>query len=105
MKDVKPIKENRPHGWMGIHRGHKARPLEWLAEKFIFLVSLSALVVVFLIFLFIAREALPLFMGEVNSALVLPVIPVADTDKHSEKELCAYLGITKEEFRAMDKAT
>ena len=53
---------------MGIHRGHKARPLEWLAEKFIFLVSLSAILVVFLIFLFVAREALPVFLGQTNSA-------------------------------------
>ena len=43
----------RPHGWMGIHRGHKARPLEWLAEKLIFLVSLSTILVVFLIFVFL----------------------------------------------------
>ena len=49
--------DNRPHGWMGIHRGHQARPVEWLAEKGIFLVSLSAILVVLLIFLFVAREA------------------------------------------------
>ena len=55
---------------MGIHRGHKARPLEWLAEKGIFLVSLSTILVIFLIFLFVAREALPIFFGQMNSALV-----------------------------------
>ena len=48
---------------MGIHRGHKARPVEWLAEKLIFLVSLTAIVMVFLIFLFVAREALPVVFG------------------------------------------
>ena len=48
-------------GWMGIHRGHKARPLEWLAEKFILTVALSTILVVLLIFLFVAREALPVF--------------------------------------------
>ena len=55
---------------MGIHRGHKARPLEWLAEKFIFLVSLSTILMVFLIFVFVAREALPIFLGKENSALI-----------------------------------
>ena len=56
--------ERRTPGWMGIQRGHRARPLEWLAEKFIFLVSLSAILMVFLIFLFVAREALPIFLGK-----------------------------------------
>ena len=70
----------RTTGWMGIHRGHKARPLEWLAEKLIFLVSLSTILTVFLIFVFVAREALPIFFGKENSALIKPVIPPEDMD-------------------------
>jgi len=97
--------ENRTAGWMGIHRGHKARPLEWLAEKFIFLVSLSAILMVFLIFLFVAREALPLFLGQTNTALVKPVIPTAEMDKHSPAELQKYLELTPEQFKTMDKDT
>jgi phosphate transport system permease protein len=97
--------ENRPAGWMGIHRGHQARPLEWLAEKFIFLVSLSAILMVFLIFLFVAREALPLFLGQTNTALVQPVIPTAEMDKHSPAELQKYLELTPEQFKAMDRDT
>ena len=62
---------------MGIRRGHQAHPAEWLAEKFIFLVSLTAIVMVFLIFAFIMREALPVFMGETNSALISPADPFA----------------------------
>jgi len=98
-------KERRPIGWMGIHRGHRARPVEWLAEKFIFLVSLSTILVVFLIFLFVAREALPVFLGRMNSALVQPAIPVAEMDKHSPEELRQYLALTREQFANMDKAT
>ena len=90
---------------MGIHRGHKARPLEWLAEKFIFLVSLSAILVVFLIFLFVAREALPVFLGQMDSALVQEVIPVAEMDKLSPAKLREYLGLTEAQFAAMDKET
>jgi phosphate transport system permease protein len=96
---------NRTLGWMGIQRGHKARPLEWLAEKIIFLVSLSAILMVFLIFLFVAREALPLFLGQTNTALVQPVIPTAEMNKHSPAELQRYLELTPEEFKAMDKDT
>jgi phosphate transport system permease protein len=95
----------RSHGWMGIHRGHKARPVEWLAEKFIFLVSLSAIAMVLLIFLFVAREALPVFFGETDTALIQPVIPTAEMDKHSPAELQQYLELTPEQYKAMDKDT
>ncbi len=97
--------DNRPPGWIGIHRGHRARPLEWLAEKFIFLVSLSAIVMVFLIFLFVAREALPLFLGETNTALVQKPIPTADLDKLSPAKIQQYLELTPAQFAAMDKET
>jgi len=69
----------RSIGWMGLQRGHRARPLEWLAERGIFLVSLSAIVMVFLIFLFVVREALPFF----SARWTIPPgkkFPVADMD-------------------------
>jgi len=97
--------EPRPHGWIGIHRGHKARPVEWLAEKFIFLVSLSAIAMVLLIFLFVAREALPIFFGGINTALVQPVIPVAEMEKHSPAELQRYLDLTPEQYKSVDHDT
>jgi len=90
---------------MGIHRGHRARPLEWLAEKSILLVSLSTILVVFLIFLFVAREALPVFLGRMSSALIQPAIPVVEIDRHPAKELCKYLGLSPEQFAKMDRET
>ncbi len=90
---------------MGIRRGHRARPLEWLAEKFIFLVSLSAILMVFLIFLFVAREALPIFLGKTDTALVQKVIPPGELDKLSPATLQHYLELTPEQFAAMDKET
>lgn len=96
---------NRSVGWMGLQRGHRARPLEWLAEKFIFLVSLSAILVVFLIFLFVAREALPIFLGEMDSALVQAVVPVAQMDQLSPARLREYLGLTEQQFAEMDRET
>ena len=88
---------------MGIHRGHRARPLEWIAEKFIFAVSLSAILMVFLIFLFIVREAMPIFFGETNSALVQDVIPADEMDQVPPEKLRAYLGLTTKQMAAMDK--
>jgi len=90
---------------MGLRRGHRAKPLEWLAEKIILLVSLSAILMVFLIFIFIGREALPVFLGRMNSALSQTTIPVAQMDKMSREQLQEYLGLTPEQFLSMDHDT
>ena len=90
---------------MGLHRGHKARPLEWVAEKLIFIISLTAILMVFLIFIFVAREALPIFTGTMTSAAVQPVIPPSDIDKIKPEELGRYLGLSQEELAAMDRET
>ena len=103
MPSSSPTKTNRSIGWMGLKRGHRARPLEWLAEKFVFLVSLSAIVMIFLIFLFVAREAMPVIFGRMNSSLVQKTIPVADMDKLSPAELQNYLGLTPKELKNLDR--
>ena len=90
---------------MGLRRGHHAKPLEWLAEKLIFVVSLSAILIVFLIFVFIGREALPVLFGQMNTALVQKTIPVDQMDKLSPAQLQDYLGLTKEQFASMDRDT
>lgn len=95
----------RSHGWMGIQRGHRAHPFEWLVEKAIFLVSLSAIVLVFLIFLFVAREALPVFLGQTDSSLARKVIPVEEMDTLTPAELQEYLELTPRQFREMDRET
>ncbi len=90
---------------MGLRRGHRAKPLEWLAEQVIFLVSMSAILMVFLIFLFIGREALPVAFGQMNSALSQEVIPVEQIDRLSPDQLRSYLGLTEEQYRSMDRET
>ena len=97
--------EKRPQGWTGIRRGHRTHPFEWLAEKFIFFVSLTAILMVFLIFAFVTREALPLITGEMSSAAVQPVIPVADMDKIPAEKLRVYLELTPSQFATMDHDT
>ncbi len=96
---------NRSVGWMGLKRGHKARPLEWLVEKGIFLVSLSAILMIFLIFIFVAREAWPLAAGRMDSSLAQKVIPVEDMDKLTPAQLQEYLGLTPKQFATMDSET
>ena len=90
---------------MGLRRGHRAKPLEWVAEKIILLVSLTAILMIFLIFIFIGREAMPVAFGRMNTALAQKVIPVADMDKLNPAELCEYLGLTKQQYASMDRDT
>src|SRR5687767_8905275 len=97
--------ENRSVGWMGLHRGHKARPAEWIAEKLIFLVSTSAILMIFLIFIFIGRAAAPIVFGQMNSSLVQDVIPPEQMDRLKPEELRLYLGLTPQEFKSKDRET
>jgi phosphate transport system permease protein len=97
--------DKRSVGWMGLKRGHHARPVEWIAEKFIFMVSLSAIVMIFLIFLFVAREALPVALGQTNSSLVKKTIAPNQMEKLSRTELMEYLELTPKQFAQMDKET
>lgn len=90
---------------MGLERGHRARPLEWVAEKGIFLVSLSAILMVFLIFVFIVREALPVMLGQTDTAAASHIIPAADIDKVPPAELRKYLGLSAEDFKTKSHET
>ena len=90
---------------MGIHRGHNAHPVERLIEWLIFGVSFSTIGIVFLIFIFVGKEALPVVFGRENSAAIKPVIPSADIDTLSPEKLRAYLDLTPSQFKEMDKET
>ena len=90
---------------MGIKRGHHARPLEWLAEKTIFLVSLSAIVMVLLIFVFIGRESLPILFGREDSSHSSHSISPEEAAKRSPEELGKYLDMKPSEIIALDAET
>ncbi len=90
---------------MGLYRGHKAHPLEWAAEKLIFLTSLSAIVLVILIFVFVLRESLPIFLGRAQSSSVQAVIPPEEMGNLDREDLRNYLGLTKAEFERADEDT
>jgi len=90
---------------MGIRRGHRANLWEWLAERVIFGVSLSAIVMIFLIFLFVMREGLPIFLGSMSSSAVQEVIPVEQMDQMPKEQLRSYLGLSAKQFAEMDRET
>lgn len=90
---------------MGLKRGHKARPVERVAEILIFTVSLSTIALILLIFIFVGREAFPVLLGKTNSALIQPVIPAANLDQLRPEEVREYLGLTAQQFKEMDRET
>ncbi|MCL4176928.1 MAG: phosphate ABC transporter permease subunit PstC [Verrucomicrobia bacterium] len=100
-----PTPSKRTAGWMGIQRGHRARPLEWLAERVIFTISLSAIMLILLIFIFVGREALPIFLGRMDSALIQETIPPERMNELDPEELRVYLDLSPRQFAGMDRDT
>lgn len=103
-----PPGARRSVGWMGLARGHRAKPTEWLVEKGILLLSFTAIVMIFLIFLFVGREAWPILTGRMDSSLareLQDIIPVEDLEKTPPERLRQYLGLTREQFQSMDRET
>ena len=90
---------------MGLRRGHRARPGEWLAEKAILLVSLSAILMVFLIFLFVARESLPILLGRMDSSVAQQALTPEQVAALPRSELADYLGLSASEMKSMDDET
>jgi len=95
---------DRSHGWMGLKRGHRARPVEWLAEKAILLVSLSAILMVFLIFLFVARESLPILFGRMDSSVAQEALTPEQVAVLSREQLADYLGMSVGELKDYDES-
>lgn len=95
----------RDSGWSSLRRTRRARPGEWLAEKGIFLVSLSAIVMIFLIFVFVAREALPVALGLTDNSKAGHARPVGDLEKMTPAEVRSYLGLSAKQYAQMDRDT
>lgn len=94
--------------WTALARGRRVRPAEWLAERGVQALSFTAIAVILLIFLFVGREAWPIFAGRMDSSLareLQDIIPVEDFDKTPPERLRQYLGLTRAQFAAMDRET
>ncbi len=83
----------------------KRRPLEWLVEKAIFLVSLSAILLIFLIFAFVGKEALPVILGKTDNARLRKPVAAEEIPNISETQLAEYLGLKPGELKNYDADT
>ncbi len=68
----------------------------------IFAVSLSAILMVFLIFAFVGREALPVVLGKTSNARTEKPICVAEISSTPAEKLARYLGVTVTELQSYD---
>ncbi len=105
MTESTPEQRGVDRDWSGIRRAANFRPVEWLAEKMIQGVSFTAIAGVFLIFLFVGKEALPVFLGQTDSRLIQPIIPSSEVAKVKPEVLRQYLGLSVRDFAAMDQDT
>ena len=86
-------------------RSPRRRWAEWVIERGIFLVSLSAILMVFLIFAFVAREALPVILRQTNNAHAQVVLTAEQIAALPADKLARYLGVTDAELRSYDAGT
>ena len=100
-QDNKQIR--RSIGWMGLKRGHKAHPIEWIVERLLFVMSLTSIAMVFLILAFVVREAMPVILGTTTSVVSQNVRAVEDLDKMSPKEIQEYLHISPGLYKELDR--
>lgn len=73
----------------------RRRWAEWFIERGIFLVSLSAILMIFLIFAFVGREALPVLLGQTNNARI----------RSKSESVASFLGMSDAELKTYDAAT
>ncbi len=74
-----------------------------MIEKGIFIVSLSAILLIFLIFAFVLRESLPVFLGQLDSSHDVRIVQPSEIDNHSAEELRKYLELSAADFERLDR--
>jgi phosphate transport system permease protein len=84
---------------------HRRRWGEWLAERVIFGISLTSIVMVFLIFAFVGKEALPVVLGHTNNARAQKPLTPEEASKLPADRLAKYIGVTENELKGYDAAT
>ena len=91
--------------WRSLDRAHAPRLWEQMAEKAILLISLTTILFVLLIFLFIGRESLPIILQTSKAPFPGESIPVSDLDSTPPETIQRYLELSEEEYRSMESET
>ena len=91
--------------WRSLDRSQAPRLWERVAEKAIFLISLTTILFVLLIFLFIGRESLPIILETSKAPFAGESIPVSNLDSTPPETIQRYLELSEEEYRSMERET
>ena len=83
----------------------RRRTGEWLAERGIFVISLTSILMIFLIFAFVGREAIPIALGQVTTARAKKPLTAPEALALPAGQLAKYLGVTAVELRGFDADT
>jgi len=83
-------------------RTSRRRWVEWFVERGIVAVSLSSIVMIFLIFAFVGREALPVVLGQTSTARAQKTLTVEQANQLSPDQLARYLGVTVAQLNGFD---
>jgi phosphate transport system permease protein len=79
--------------------------LDKIVESIIFSVSATAVAVIFLIFLFVARESLPVLFQRTTTAGADAIIEPHEMDSVEPAQLAHYLGLPKSDLSLLDAET
>ena len=102
----RPMKRRNDNAtWRSLDRAHAPRLWEQMAEKAILLISLTTILFVLLIFLFIGRESLPIILQTSKAPFPGESIPVSDLDSTPPETIQRYLELSEEEYRSMESET
>ncbi len=88
-----------------LRRKRRIGGLERIVEGGIFLISLSAVALVFLIFLFIAREAAPTILQRATTAQTAASTAQGTEIPTEPAALAAFLGLSLDELKSLDEET
>jgi phosphate transport system permease protein len=78
---------------------------EWLAERTIFVVALTSIVMIFLIFAFVGREALPVIFGQMDTARARKPYTLAEAQALPGDQLAKYIGVPLADLKSYDAET
>ncbi len=83
----------------------RRRTGEWLVERGIFLVSLSSILMIFLIFAFVGRESVPILLGQTNNARAQKPLTLDDAKQLPPAQVAKYIGVSPKELAGYDADT
>ena len=95
-----------PHSndaWTSIQQGGSRHRLDKLFELGMAAIASSATIFIFLIFLFVVKEALPVFLGQVDTSKGGEILSPDQLERMNPGDVKEYLELTNEQYHRLDQ--